>query len=132
MIGWYDAPQTLVLPLSSVLDAAGLSLESFKSTTRNLIKCDTSGGAADCRDDVQPFPTLRQTGVAVDIDLQYFNQHVRPSVPCTDCLENHIGPICKALIRVKPRWLSRQVVDCAVQRYSLKGDATCTSRYYYG
>jgi hypothetical protein len=132
LVGWYDAPQTLVLPLSSILDAAGLSLDGLAILTRNLIKCETSANATDCRDDVKQFPIIRQTGLGISIDLQYSNRFVRPSVPCTECLQNHVGPICKAVVTVKPKWLSRQGVDCAVPRNSIQGDATCTSRYYYG
>jgi len=133
LIGYYDAPQLgLKVPLKTLLDEAGLAMDGPGASGPNLLHCDTPGAETNCNRNVQLMPTIRQTGLNIDINLQYSNRYIMPVLPCTDCVKDHIGPICKASIFVTPAWASRQDSDCAEPKDSAVGGADCTLRYNYG
>lgn len=53
-------------------------------------------------------------------------------LPCTDCLDSHVGPVCKATIHVKQGWHSRPAHDCDVQIRSATRESQCVQNYYHG
>jgi Ca2+-binding EF-hand superfamily protein len=133
LLGMYDSPSPLQIPLSKVMEALQVTLDSDSITNKNLLNCGTEGAESNCSDTFRVYPTLRQTGMVLDIQLEYANQLVSVSLPCDDCFKDHIGPVCKITISSKSGvWSSRLLEDCDVPRNSVTGSAQCTSRYEYG
>ncbi|CAK0845534.1 unnamed protein product [Prorocentrum cordatum] len=125
-----DAPADVSFSLREVLTAAGLSLDGGLHTRENLLHCDVDGHEEPCRGDVHKLPRIRQAGLEVDIRLYYSNRYHFPDLPCDDCLDGHVGPVCKATIRVTPAWQSHPQSDCGLG--DIAGSTECLSYYSYG
>lgn len=135
LLGVHDAPAPLSVPLVDIFAKAGLSLDSTSITNENMLLCSTPGADEQtCRTDLNKFPLVRQMGAALSVQLQYANRHLAHTLalPCGDCLDDHVGPVCKATISVEPGWNSRPSQDCGEPRRSATGEGSCTLRYSYG
>ncbi|CAK0845532.1 unnamed protein product [Prorocentrum cordatum] len=132
LLGYKDAPDDVAVSLHDVLIASGLSLDSHVQTKENLLSCLTREDIREepCRPDVHKLPRVRQVGMEMDIHLDYSNQYHYPKLPCENCLEGHVGPVCKATIEVTPSWQSRPQTDC--RQGDVEGSTDCWSRYAYG
>jgi len=121
----FTSPSSIGLPLQDVFTAAGTSLDDFNlEATENRLRCGLDVSGSPCRDDVQIHPLVRQTGVTIEMNMEYTNTMSHPDIPAlTD--HDHEGPACIIRIKVVPSWVGRPKTDCF-------GPGSCRTRYHYG
>jgi len=129
------SPSDISFSVGEVLRRADVPLDGFnRQTLQNKLRCGTANsGIANCSDDANMYPLLRQTGVEIHIALHYYNALYRERHKQFAEFMDHLGPSCVVSIRVTPKWTSRPAsVDCSSPTVVSDRQADCVNRYFYG